>query len=93
MINANIIISGYVQGVGFRAFVMHEVEKAGNLTGWVKNIPNGRQVEVLVEGSESDVQHLIDRLKQGTSMSRVKNVEVTKKEISSRKFNEFSLTF
>lgn len=93
MINANIIISGRVQGVGFRAFVLHEAEKIENLSGWVRNMHDEHRVEVLVEGTESNVQHLIDQLWQGPSMSHVNNVEVIKNEISTRKFNKFSLSF
>jgi len=46
----HILISGFVQGVGFRAFTVKKARNLG-LTGWVRNLKNGR-VEAVVQGEE-----------------------------------------
>ncbi len=74
MKRSHIFVSGRVQGVGFRAFIQNAAYSL-DLTGWVKNLPDGR-VEVLAEGSEEDIHTLIDRLKEGPIGSRVDNVDV-----------------
>ncbi len=51
---------GDVQGVGFR-FTAQEVASNFNVVGYVKNLPNGN-VEVLVEGEETEIQRFIEAL-------------------------------
>ena len=60
MINAQIRVSGQVQGVGFRPFVFRLAYELG-LAGWVRNDSEG--VEIAVEGERSQVMQLIERLK------------------------------
>ena len=45
------VVSGRVQGVGFRYFTQDAALREG-VTGWVRNLPDGR-VEALVEGEEA----------------------------------------
>lgn len=66
------IVSGRVQGVGFRAFVA-DAARAERVHGWVKNLADGR-VEVLAEGDAEDVGRLEWRLWQGPPMARVDDV-------------------
>ncbi|HZJ18131.1 MAG TPA: acylphosphatase, partial [Patescibacteria group bacterium] len=47
---AHVIISGFVQGVGYRQFVKKEASEL-SLKGWVKNIDRGR-VEALFKGKK-----------------------------------------
>ncbi|HEY52933.1 MAG TPA: acylphosphatase [Caldilineae bacterium] len=70
-------IYGRVQGVGFRAFVLHRAQ-ALNLTGTVRNVyfPS-RCVDVVAEGPKTALQTLLDLLHEGPSMSRVDRVDVT----------------
>ena len=68
------IVKGRVQGVGFRYFVQREASKLG-LTGEVKNLPDGN-VRVIAEGDESALKKLIQKLREGPSMSRVQEVSV-----------------
>jgi len=49
-----------VQGVGFR-FTTQRLANELNLTGWVRNLSDGR-VEILAEGSKEKTQELIDQL-------------------------------
>jgi acylphosphatase len=67
------VVTGRVQGVGFRWFVQREAEALG-LRGWVRNTPDGA-VEVLADGSEEQVALLASRLKQGPRAARVDKVE------------------
>ena len=50
----NIIFHGRVQGVGFR-FTAHRIAIRYNLTGWVRNLPNGN-VELFVQGQSEDIK-------------------------------------
>lgn len=42
MQSAHVLITGFVQGVGFRHFIKSKARELG-LTGWVRNLPAGRQ--------------------------------------------------
>jgi len=66
-------ITGKVQGVFYRA---HTRDKARslNLSGWVKNNPNGT-VELEAYGEENSVMQLVDWLKEGSPEAIVVNVE------------------
>ncbi|MGE4130626.1 MAG: acylphosphatase [Bdellovibrionales bacterium] len=57
------LISGRVQGVGFRAFA-HRVAKALHLSGWVRNLRDGR-VEALVSGSAEKLAEWESQVRQG----------------------------
>lgn len=74
MKQVHILITGFVQGVGFRQMVKHEARKR-NLTGWVKNLSDG-SVEALAIGSEDKLAELIEACKKGPFLSQVDNVHV-----------------
>ena len=67
------LISGRVQGVGFRAFVAHVAGELG-LAGWVRNLSDGR-VEALAEGEPARVAAFRTRLRRGAALSRVDDVD------------------
>ena len=71
---AHVLILGFVQGVGFRQFVKSNAKKLA-LTGWVKNLPDGR-VEALVEGDKQTIEKLIKLIEKGTFFAEVKSVVV-----------------
>jgi acylphosphatase len=54
MISLQVFYEGHVQGVGFRFTVRH-IAKGFDVTGWVRNLPDGR-VEVQVTGEEDEVR-------------------------------------
>ncbi len=81
-------ISGFVQGVGYRANTRHHARKLG-LTGWVKNLQDGR-VEALVQGPEEKLIQLIRLCEEGSYFSQVKNIVVEWEEIT-EKFDEFTI--
>jgi acylphosphatase len=67
------LISGRVQGVGFRYFVLRQATGLG-LAGWIRNLPNG-SVEVVARGDELALSGLEAALERGPSHSEVKNVD------------------
>lgn len=72
---AHVFVSGRVQGVFFRTETQDEALKHG-VTGWVRNIPDGR-VEAVFEGEKENVEKLIEFCRRGPPGARVTNVEVT----------------
>ena len=74
-IAAEVIVSGDVQGVGYRAFTQLVAKELG-LSGWVRNLYDGR-VQVEVEGPRAKVEELLARLRRGPSLSAVTDVSVT----------------
>jgi acylphosphatase len=68
----HVMISGRVQGVGYRAFVDHEA-RARHLEGWVRNRRDGR-VEAVFAGSAGAVTAMITACRRGPSSARVEAV-------------------
>jgi len=83
-------ISGIVQGVGFRWYVQR-IAKSLNLTGWVKNLPDGR-VEVLVEGEKGEIESFVKKLKEGYLGRNIKEIQRFK-EKGEKSYNDFSIVF
>jgi acylphosphatase len=66
-------VRGYVQGVGFRWFVVRAAARL-NLTGWTANEPDG-SVRVVAEGPSQALDELVARLKQGPAGASVETVD------------------
>ncbi len=73
-VRVHVWITGQVQGVGFRFYTRMQA-KALDLTGWVKNAPDGK-VEAVFEGGEEQAKEMIDWCWNGTPTAEVKKVEV-----------------
>lgn len=67
------IVSGRVQGVGFRWFVMREAVRL-DLAGYVRNLPDGT-VEVVAQGAVSALASLESALRHGPPAARVDGVD------------------
>lgn len=67
-------ISGRVQGVWFRASAQEEAKKLG-LTGWARNLQDGR-VEVLACGDEENLSQFHQWLHQGPELAKVDEVVI-----------------
>ena len=65
----HVMISGRVQGVGFRAWVADNAADLG-LDGWVRNRRDGR-VEAVFGGSEAAVSEMLRRCRAGPRSARV----------------------
>ena len=70
-----IIISGKVQGVGFREFLRREIIGMGNLVGYVKNLNSG-DVVIVINGDETKIKKIADKCKNGPLLASVKNVSI-----------------
>lgn len=68
-----LLVSGRVQGVGYRDWVVREAKRLG-ITGWVRNRKDGR-VEILASGEGDAVGALIDACREGPATARVAQVE------------------
>ena len=72
--SVRVLVSGLVQGVGFRWCTLRQADALG-LTGWVRNLPSG-DVEVFAQGSADAVGELVAWLREGHGFSRVTGVRV-----------------
>lgn len=77
-IRAHVVISGRVQGVGYRYSTMDEAHRLG-VNGWVRNLPD-RRVEAVFEGSREVVEEMICWCHKGPSGAVVKDVAVAYSE-------------
>jgi len=76
------VVSGRVQGVGFRAFVVEAARGLG-LAGWVRNLADGR-VEALAEGEPAALDRLAEALARGPLLARVDRVEGSEVSVEGR---------
>jgi acylphosphatase len=67
------VVSGHVQGVGYRYFVRSRAEAAG-LSGSARNLPDGR-VEVVLEGPEAAVAAVLAELDGPRAPGTVRRID------------------
>lgn len=89
-VRANVVITGKVQGVYFRAETQRAA-KQRNVLGWVRNRPDG-SVEAQFEGDEPSVKAMLEWCRQGSPFSRVHHVDV-RWEIYTGDFDRFDIVF
>jgi acylphosphatase len=75
---AHVLISGQVQGVFFRHETRRRAGEKG-LSGWVRNLPDGR-VEAVFEGSEEAVEDMVRWCHRGPGGAEVGGVEVRRED-------------
>jgi acylphosphatase len=85
------IVHGRVQGVYFRAFVQNHAAELG-LRGYVRNLPNGREVEVMAEGEQANLEKLLSYLKEGPTRAGVEKVTSQWSE-PNEKYSEFKIEY
>ncbi len=73
-IHAHTLISGHVQGVGYRFSTRDAATRLG-LQGWVRNLPDGR-VEAVFEGDRNQIEKMLRWCYQGPPGARVQDVKV-----------------
>jgi len=86
----HIFVSGLVQGVFYRQSTKEKAEELG-LTGWVRNLPDGR-VEIVAEGEEKKIKELIDWAKKGPPLAKVRDLEVDFEDYKNQ-FSEFRIRY
>jgi len=67
-----VIVSGRVQGVGYRAWAVTEARKLG-LKGWVRNRHDGT-VEILLSGDENSMRRMVGACHSGPPFAKVDTV-------------------
>ena len=89
IIKKHLVISGKVQGVGFR-YWMQNLAINNNISGWVKNRSLG-DVEALIIGQEKEVQKLIKQCKIGPSSATIQKIQINdyNQNYSEKGFNIF----
>jgi acylphosphatase len=85
----HVFYSGMVQGVGFR-FAAESLANNLNLTGWVKNLRDGR-VEVVAEGEESALNEFLDKIMK-RMQHYISGAGVSWQEATGE-FSEFEIAF
>jgi acylphosphatase len=73
LVARRLVISGRVQGVGFRFFV-EAVARQECVGGWVRNLPDGA-VEAFIEGDEEAVNRVEGKIRRGPPAARIEHVE------------------
>jgi len=68
-------VHGRVQGVFFRSFVQEQAQLLG-IVGYVRNLPDGRSLEVKAEGEREKLEELIKQLRLGPSGARVNDLQI-----------------
>lgn len=71
----HIVVTGRVQGVGFRHFIAVRARALG-LTGLARNLPTG-QLDIIAEGERSALETLIGAVRGGPPGAAVRDLEVT----------------
>ena len=73
-VGRNVLVTGRVQGVFFRAWAAEQARELG-VAGWVRNCRDG-SVEAHLSGSEDAVVQLLGRLHAGQPSAEVENITV-----------------
>lgn len=68
-----ILMSGRVQGVGFRYWTQLQAEARG-LDGWVRNLRDGR-VEAVFQGPAAEVETIIEACREGPPVAKVSELQ------------------
>ncbi len=85
-----IFVSGFVQGVFFRAETKIIAEKL-SLFGWVRNLEDGR-VEILAEGEKEKLEKLVEWAKKGPDLAKVEGINVEWQEYTGE-FKNFQIRY
>ena len=78
MIRLRIRVTGVVQGVGFRYYVVRRAREFG-LTGWTRNTPDG-SVEIEAVGAEGPLNGFVEDIRIGPTAAHVTGLTVDRFE-------------
>ncbi|QXP84714.1 acylphosphatase [Methylococcus sp. Mc7] len=88
MKRVHVHVAGRVQGVWYRASAARKAAELG-LTGWVRNLPDGR-VELVAEGDAETVDALLAWCRRGPPLARVAGLDVREMAVTGE-FVEFAV--
>ena len=88
MVCARLLISGTVQGVGYR-WSCQRAAKGIGVTGWVRNLPDGR-VEAVAQGTKEQVDQFIQWCYRGPAEARVTEIALSTEETAGD-FQDFGI--
>jgi acylphosphatase len=91
LVSFHALVRGRVQGVFFRAFAAEKADELG-LTGYVRNLKGGREVEVHAEGERAQLELLMASLRKGPPAARVEDV-TSEWSLYSGKYATFSVLY
>lgn len=86
----NVLISGRVQGVGFRYYAVSIAEKY-DVKGFVRNIRGGR-VEILCQGEEEELKSFLNEVKKGPAFSVITDI-LTEEIPENKRYNTFEIKY
>ena len=85
-----LFVTGKVQGVFFRQALKAKAKKNG-ITGWVRNLKDGR-VEAIIEGDEESLATLVEWAHGGPANARVEDIEIHNERFVDE-FHEFDVRY
>ena len=85
----HLIITGRVQGVAFRHYTLETATHLG-IAGWIRNLRDGRRIEMIVEGNDENLETFLTWCHEGPSFARIESVEVDD-ETGDEAFTEFQI--
>lgn len=88
IVRAHVLIKGRVQRVFYRDWTRRTAQGL-SLTGWVRNLEDGR-VEIVAEGEKNKLIKLIELIKEGPRLAKVKHIDVSW-EKATGEFNNFEI--
>jgi len=86
----HIFISGRVQGVFFRYYTQERAKSLG-LTGWVRNLPDGK-VEAVFEGEKEKIEKMIEWMRKGPPLAKVEKVDIIWEDFKDE-FEDFEIKY
>jgi len=90
LLQLQIVVTGKVQGVGYRYFAQMKAVQFG-ITGWVKNRSDGA-VEMVTTGTKENLDLFIQEIRRGNPFSTVEQIEIS--EISTvEKYQSFTIKY
>jgi acylphosphatase len=82
------VISGRVQGVGFRFFTEAAAAREG-LHGWARNLPDGR-LEISIEGDAESVERFEGQIAHGPPGARISDLQIDE-DVPTQRATGFSI--
>lgn len=90
MLQLKIVVSGKVQGVGYRYFTQMKAVQFG-ITGWVRNRQDGT-VEMLTTGTRENLDLFIEEIRRGNPFSTVDQIDINETE-AEENYKSFTIKY